>query len=235
MRSVKYLVSWVAMVLLTVIPLFAGNILTVRLKVAREERNRKRQLVQNSPLAERPWSTEKFPLVGFFNPENDNSGGEKSVNKSRTQNPALSNWPTAGPAEMGLRSEVLDGTLKELLGANKTGAAVLAVKGKLVWEHYWNGFGPSSRFDLYSAGKAYAAAAIGLLMDDGKVKVDDPACSILTEWSEDERRKITIRHLLTMTSGLKLDLEGFTAYENALDVTDKGTALLWRTILSAFQ
>jgi CubicO group peptidase (beta-lactamase class C family) len=45
----------------------------------------------------------------------------------------------------------------------------------------------------------------------GKLKVDDPACTILTEWAVDERRKITIRHLLTMTSGLKLDLEGFRA------------------------
>jgi CubicO group peptidase (beta-lactamase class C family) len=87
----------------------------------------------------------------------------------------------------------------------------LVVKGKLVWECYWDGFGPSSRFDLYSAGKAYAGAAIGLLMEDGKLKIDDPACRILTEWAEDERREITIRHLLTMTSGLKLDYEGFKA------------------------
>jgi hypothetical protein len=29
--------------------------------------------------------------------------------------------------------------------------------------------------------------------------------------------------------------ENHAAYENPLDVTDKGTALLWRTILSAFE
>ena len=87
-------------------------------------------------------------------------------------------WATARPADLGLRPEVLDGALADLLGANKTGAAVLAVKGKLVWERYWNGFGPSSRFDVYSAGKAYAATAIGLLADDGKLKIDDPACRI---------------------------------------------------------
>ncbi len=125
--------------------------------------------------------------------------------------PALgAEWPRARPADVGLKAEVLDGALTELLGANKTGAAVLAVKGKLVWEHYWDGFGPNSRFDTYSAGKAYAAAALGLLIDDGKLKVDDPACKILTEWAGDDRRKITIRHLLTMTSGLKLDYKGFT-------------------------
>jgi CubicO group peptidase (beta-lactamase class C family) len=128
-------------------------------------------------------------------------------------------WPEARPADLGLRPQVLDGELTELLGANKTGAALLAVKGKLVWEHYWDGFGPSSRFDVYSAGKAYAATAIGVLMDEGRLRIDDPACLYLTEWSGDDRRKITIRHLLTMTSGLKLDYEGFTATENPTAAT----------------
>jgi CubicO group peptidase (beta-lactamase class C family) len=128
-------------------------------------------------------------------------------------------WPVARPVDMGLKPEVLDGALKELLGANKTGAAALAVKGKLVWEYYWDGFGPGSRFDTYSAGKAYAAAAIGLLMDDGKLKIDDPACKILTEWAGDDRRKITIRNLLTMTSGLKLDYKGFTTLPDPVAAT----------------
>ena len=41
----------------------------------------------------------------------------------------------------------------------------------------------------------------------------------LTEWAADDRRKITIRHLLTMTSGLKLDYEGFEAAENPTAAT----------------
>jgi len=72
---------------------------------------------------------------------------------------------------------------------------------------------------VYSAGKAYAATAVGVLMDEGKLKVDDTACLYLPEWAGDDRRKITIRHLLTMTSGLKLDYEGFTATENPTAAT----------------
>jgi len=124
--------------------------------------------------------------------------------------PAWAEWPTAKPADLGLDAAALDGELARLLDANKTGAAVLAVKGRLVWEHYAPGFGPSSRFDIYSAGKAYVATAIGLLVDDGKLRIDDPACKYLPEWAGDERKSITVRHLLTMTSGLKLDYEGFT-------------------------
>ena len=117
--------------------------------------------------------------------------------------------PLAQPEEMGLKSEVLEEELTDLLGANKTGAACLLVDGHLVWEHYWKDFSPQSRFDIYSAGKAFTASAIGLLIDDGKLKVDDPACNILTEWGKDGRKEITIRNLLTMTSGLNLDYRGF--------------------------
>jgi len=123
----------------------------------------------------------------------------------------------AQPEEMSMKSEVLKQELTELLGANKTSAACLLVKGKLVWEYYWKDFGPESRFDIYSAGKAFTASAIGLLVDDGKLKVDDPACNILTEWANDERKEITIRNLLTMTSGLKLDYQGFVNSPNPTD------------------
>lgn len=120
----------------------------------------------------------------------------------------------SSPEEMGLKSEVLKQELTELLGANKTSAACLIVDGNLVWEHYWKDFGPQSRFDIYSAGKAFTASAIGLLIDDGKLKVDEPACRILTEWSNDERKEITIRNLLTMTSGLKMDYNGYVNLPN---------------------
>ena len=123
----------------------------------------------------------------------------------------------AQPEEMGMNSEVLNQELTNLLGGNKTSAACLLVKGKLVWEHYWKDFGPGSRFDIYSAGKAFTASAIGLLADDGKLKLDDPACNILTEWANDGRKEITIRNLLTMTSGLKLDYSGFASSPDPTD------------------
>ncbi len=123
-------------------------------------------------------------------------------------------WEEARPESVGLRPEVLNHELTELLGANKTGAACLVYKGKLVWEHYWSDFGPESRFDIYSAGKAFTGTAIGLLMDDGKLGLDDPACKYLKEWDTDDKRTITIRNLLTMTSGLKSDYRKYTEASN---------------------
>lgn len=120
-------------------------------------------------------------------------------------------WPAELPEAVGLNQDILNDDLMELLGAHKTNAAALAVNGKLVWERYWNGHGPTSRFNVFSIAKCYASACIGLLVDDGKLTVDDPACAYLPEWAHDGRREITIRHLLTMTSGLQLDYARFGA------------------------
>lgn len=128
--------------------------------------------------------------------------------------PATVDLPVAAPAELGVDPRVLEERLAPLLGAHKTGAAALLVKGKLVWERYWDGHGPETAFDVYSIGKAYAAVAIGLLLGDGALALDDPACRILPEWQREGHREITIRHLLTMTSGLHLDFETFTASED---------------------
>ena len=96
-----------------------------------------------------------------------------------------------------------------MLGDDKTGAAALAAGGKLVWEKYWRGLTPTTRFDTYSVGKAYAVAAIGVLVDEGKLQIDQPVCDFISEWKKDGRRDITVRHLLTMTSGLHLDFDSF--------------------------
>ncbi|HTL52197.1 MAG TPA: serine hydrolase domain-containing protein [Planctomycetota bacterium] len=131
-------------------------------------------------------------------------------------------WPTATPAEAGLDARVLNEDLVEQLGANKTLAAALVVDGKLVWERYWSGTTPTSRYYAFSIAKAFTLAGVGLLADDRKLQIDAPACTWLPEWAGDERRAITLRHLMTMTSGLKLDYDRFV---NSPDAT--AAALAW--------
>jgi CubicO group peptidase (beta-lactamase class C family) len=129
---------------------------------------------------------------------------------------------TADPASAGVDGRVLDGPLARLLARNATRAAALSVGGRLVWERYWDGCTRDTRFDTYSVGKAFTAAAIGLLEGDGALSVDDRACRFLPEWAGDARREITVRHLLTMTSGLALQYDRF---KRAPDPT--AAALAW--------
>jgi CubicO group peptidase (beta-lactamase class C family) len=123
--------------------------------------------------------------------------------------------PLASPASLGLDPRVLDGPLTDLLARHRTGAAALVVRGHLVWERAFAGYDVETRFDTYSIGKAFTAAAIGLLYGDGAIMLDEPAHRFLPEWAGGARRAITVRHLLTMTSGLALDFRRFTSARDA--------------------
>lgn len=69
---------------------------------------------------------------------------------------------------------------------------------------------PDTVFQSGSTGKQFTAAAVMLLVQDGKLRLDDPVASHFPE-APPGWRNITVRHLLTHTSGLPDygDAEGF--------------------------
>jgi CubicO group peptidase (beta-lactamase class C family) len=111
-------------------------------------------------------------------------------------------WEVSTPAAEGVSAEKLD-ALKALLTEKKTQAAVVIRHGKIVAEWYWDGKDKDSRIQAFSVTKSIASAGIGLLVKDGKVKLDQPAADFIPEWKGDARKEITVRHLITMTSGLE--------------------------------
>lgn len=75
-------------------------------------------------------------------------------------------------------------------------------------------------FDLASLTKVLATApAIMQLFERGQVKLEAPVCQYLPEFTGEGREKITVRHLLTHTSGLKPSLPqepAWSGYENGI-------------------
>jgi CubicO group peptidase (beta-lactamase class C family) len=88
-------------------------------------------------------------------------------------------------------------------GYPDTRAIVVVQGGRIVAEQYAPGFDRNSRLLGWSASKSIAATLVGLLVDDGVLKLDAPAP--VPEWQGegDPRRQITLRQLLTMSSGLR--------------------------------
>ncbi|MCJ8157903.1 serine hydrolase [Sphingomonas sp. LaA6.9] len=88
-------------------------------------------------------------------------------------------------------------------GYPDTRAIVIVHGGRIVAEHYAPGFDRNSRLLGWSASKSIAATLVGLLVDDGVLELDAPAP--VPEWQAegDPRRQITLRQLLTMSSGLR--------------------------------
>jgi CubicO group peptidase (beta-lactamase class C family) len=82
--------------------------------------------------------------------------------------------------------------------AQKSYAVVVLRDGKLVYEHYADGFSAESRFSTASMHKSVMAAAFGT----ARIPLDAPVERWLGEWRGDPRGKITVRQLLMMSSGL---------------------------------
>ena len=61
---------------------------------------------------------------------------------------------------------------------------------------------PDTVFRIGSITKQFTAAAIMLLVEDGKLGLDDDIQSVLADYPAQDRR-VTIRHLLNHTSGIK--------------------------------
>ncbi len=82
--------------------------------------------------------------------------------------------------------------------------ALLVLKGdSLLFEKYYRGHNSHTVSNSFSAAKTVVALLIAIAIDEGKIKgMDEPVGNYLPEFSNGNKRKITIRHLLMMSSGL---------------------------------
>ncbi len=78
--------------------------------------------------------------------------------------------------------------------------------GRVVAEHYWHRANERRPTDVYSAQKSLMGAAVGALIGSGVLDIAAPVSTWLGDgWTTsgpENEEKITVRHLLSMTSGL---------------------------------
>lgn len=89
---------------------------------------------------------------------------------------------------------------------SQNGTSLIVLRdGHIIHESYAANVGAQSRTESLSMMKTVTALTMGLAIEEGIFKsVDDPIGNHLAEWSDDPRGAITLRQLLTMSSGLKL-------------------------------
>ena len=92
-----------------------------------------------------------------------------------------------------------------------SGVVVVAHARDLVFHHSWGLASKSNgvpnredtKFNLGSINKVFTQIAIGQLFDRGQLKLDDPIARYLPDYpNQDAAKKITVRQLLNMTSGI---------------------------------
>lgn len=104
----------------------------------------------------------------------------------------------AGAAEAGAVDALLDQALAD--GAT----SLLVMRGdQVLAERYAPGWSADRPREVASVAKSLVAVLIGMAIDDGFIRdLDQPAADFIPQWAGDERRAITLRHLMSMTSGL---------------------------------
>ena len=118
-------------------------------------------------------------------------------------------WQTAMPESQGMSKEKLD-ALKEELAQRKTHTFLVSRNDRIVYEWYAAGHGVDKKHGAASLSKpTVAGLALALLLSDRKLKLDTPVAELVPAWNDDRRkRKITLRHLGSHTSGLADAEEG---------------------------
>lgn len=116
-----------------------------------------------------------------------------------------STWDTVSPQQLGWCTNRID-SLYDLLQRNNTKAFIILKDGKIAIEKYFDNFTSDSVWYWASAGKTITSFLVGVAQQEGKLSIYDSTSKYLgSGWTTCPPAKeglITIRHQLTMTTGL---------------------------------
>jgi CubicO group peptidase (beta-lactamase class C family) len=109
-------------------------------------------------------------------------------------------------------------SVRQELEKLQTVAYVVIKNDSIKYEEYWDRYGMKSMTNSFSMAKSVVGLLTGIAHDEGKIKsLDEPICNYLPDYCTESGRKVTIRHLLMMSSGSTWD----ESYSNLFSVTTK--------------
>ena len=107
-------------------------------------------------------------------------------------------WPVGANVDLSEATRALEALPQAL-------SFLVVRKGKLVFEKYFNGSGPRDSNNIHSSSKTILAGLVGIALREGFLPdLDTKIPKLLSGYSiRGARKNITLRHLLTMTAGLR--------------------------------
>lgn len=134
-------------------------------------------------------------------------------------------WETKSLASLDWDETALEELNEYLIGVS-TKSFMILVNGRIVMEEYYGGHTQTSSWEWNSAGKTLVATTTGIAQQEGLVNINTSATQYLgTGWTSETTEKenlISLRHLLTMTSGLN-DESNLVIKANLTYLADAGT------------
>ena len=119
--------------------------------------------------------------------------------------------PRSAPEEQGVPSKAIIALFDSLTSLPLTDmhSVVVMRHGKVIGEIYPQPYAPEYRHTMYSCSKTFVGVGVGLAIADNRLRLDDRVATFFPELLPDtvseELAQMTVRHLLTMSSGVKPD------------------------------
>jgi CubicO group peptidase (beta-lactamase class C family) len=130
---------------------------------------------------------------------------------------AETGFPPADPESHGISAASVEALADVVRGYVEqdtiVGAELAVIKDRRLVFHICN---------IRSMSKCFTGAAAQILIDEGRLGIDDPVAKYLPSFDNDKSRAITVRHLLTHRSGLPLTMmeKMFNEYESLRVIAD---------------
>jgi CubicO group peptidase (beta-lactamase class C family) len=119
----------------------------------------------------------------------------------------VSSLPRSTPEAQGLSGAALDAFVAALDASDQEIQTVMLLRhGHVVLEEEWSPYRLTDPHLLFSVSKSFTSTAVGLAIEAGLLSLDDPVVSFfdadeLPDTISDNLAAMTIRHLITMTTG----------------------------------
>ncbi|HNW98365.1 MAG TPA: serine hydrolase [Bacteroidales bacterium] len=112
----------------------------------------------------------------------------------------------------------IDTSFRKILEEFNTIAYLVIKNDSVVYEEYWDGYDTNSYSGSFSVAKSIVSLLVGIAIDEGKINsVNQLVSDFIPEYKNGMNAKLTIRDLLTMTSGFDWE----ESYNNPFSLTAK--------------
>jgi CubicO group peptidase (beta-lactamase class C family) len=109
-----------------------------------------------------------------------------------------------GQLEVKFAYKQLDYSTESYMAAQRVSGVLVLKHGRIILERYGLGRTPADRWTSFSVTKSITSSLVGAALRDGFIKsLDDPVSRYLPEMKGSAYDEVTVRQLLTMTSGVR--------------------------------
>src|SRR5262249_40300096 len=141
--------------------------------------------------------------------------------------PQGNQWEIVAPKDAGIDAALLDAAAQYAGEHNSSGLVVLR-GGRIVLERYWVGWTQEYTQPIYSASKSILSTLIGMAIEEHKLRgIEQRAADFVPAWKGTPKDAITLRHMLTMISGIKaiVGITGGNSIASDIDIFGETAAL----------